>query len=274
MLKAPAHQVAGHFAASGKVGPLIDDSGLFYKPLQSLSRGSTELAFYTSLSDRSSTIPAHILSFFPTFHGSRILNHSGGDVPHIVLEDLTHGLLKPSVIDFKVGARTWGPHDEDWYFSKCLEKDRNSTSVALGFRVSGLKIEKGELGVYIPRKDEVKRFGVADVRRILREFGAGGDGIVMQKLLGQLNQLKCWFEEQTIWHFYSASVLIIYEKGKMVRVKMVDFAHVSDGNGVIDHNFLGGLCSLINFVKEVVEEFYEVSGKKKEPELENGNISE
>ncbi|KAI5329185.1 hypothetical protein L3X38_028582 [Prunus dulcis] len=34
MLKVPDHQVAGHQAGDGKLGPLTDDSGHFYKPLQ------------------------------------------------------------------------------------------------------------------------------------------------------------------------------------------------------------------------------------------------
>ena len=37
-------------------------------------------------------------------------------------------------------------------------------------------------------------------------------------------------------------------------VKLVDFAHVAEGNGVIDHNFLGGLCSLIKFISDIVVE--------------------
>ena len=34
MLKVPDHQVAGHQGGHGQPGPLIDDSGRFYKPLQ------------------------------------------------------------------------------------------------------------------------------------------------------------------------------------------------------------------------------------------------
>lgn len=36
------------------------------------------------------------------------------------------------------------------------------------------------------------------------------------------------------------------------QVKIIDFAHVTEGKGVIDHNFLGGLCSLIKFISEVL----------------------
>ncbi|KAG2263637.1 hypothetical protein Bca52824_070716 [Brassica carinata] len=42
-------------------------------------------------------------------------------------------------------------------------------------------------------------------------------------------------------------------KGARAQVKLVDFTHVLDGNGVIDHKFLGGLCSFINFIQDILE---------------------
>ncbi|KAK1313167.1 Inositol polyphosphate multikinase alpha [Acorus calamus] len=64
----------------------------------------------------------------------------------------------------------------------------------------------------------------------------GADGI-----LARLLEMKVWFEEQTEYHFYSCSVLMGFEreaaeKGREGRVMMrlVDFAHVLDGRGVID----------------------------------------
>ncbi|KAF6163789.1 hypothetical protein GIB67_012148 [Kingdonia uniflora] len=35
-------------------------------------------------------------------------------------------------------------------------------------------------------------------------------------------------------------------------VKLVDFAHVVEDEGIIDHNLLGGLCSLIKLVSDIV----------------------
>lgn len=68
--------------------------------------------------------------------------------------------------------------------------------------------------------------------------------------MSQLRELKAWLEEQTLFHFYSASILLGYDAaavaagggGGGVTVKLVDFAHVAEGDGVIDHNFLGELC--------------------------------
>ena len=46
----------------------------------------------------------------------------------------------------------------------------------------------------------------------------------------------------------------------------MDFAHVEEGNGVIDHNFLGGLCSLIKFISEVLTDPAEGAKKKENGE--------
>jgi 1D-myo-inositol-tetrakisphosphate 5-kinase/inositol-polyphosphate multikinase len=72
---------------------------------------------------------------------------------------------------------------------------------------------------------------------------------------------------QTLFHFYSASILLSYDAnavtaaggGGGVRVKLVDFAHVVESEGVIDHNFLGGLCSLIKFITDIVSETSDVA---------------
>ncbi|KAL9249532.1 Inositol polyphosphate multikinase beta-like protein, partial [Drosera capensis] len=59
MFKATDHQVAGHQALNGKLGPLIDDSGRFFKRLQNDERGAREVEFdvdFTSNTDIPSSI--------------------------------------------------------------------------------------------------------------------------------------------------------------------------------------------------------------------------
>ncbi|OVA17325.1 Inositol polyphosphate kinase [Macleaya cordata] len=277
MLKAPDHQVAGHRADNGKLGPLIDDSGRFYKPLQNDERGTKEVAFYSSFSSNG-RIPTHIRRFFPIFHGTQHLEASDGSGlhPHLVLQDLVSNRLNPSVMDIKIGSRTWYPQASEDYIQKCLKKDRESTSLPLGFRISGLRTyESDKSGYWKPDKKNVQGFSLEDVRSALRKFVSsnpsthtepdclfapiiygGSDGI-----LAQLLELKAWFEDQTIYQFYSCSILMVYENGVAgeegrrqtgAEVKLIDFAHVVEGEGVIDHNFLGGLCSLIKFVSEIL----------------------
>jgi hypothetical protein len=68
----------------------------------------------------------------------------------------------------------------------------------------------------------------------------------------------CNHISETIFHFSSCSVLLVNDKESVSKgrsssaeVKLVDFAHVVEGKGIIDHNFLGGLCSFIKFISEI-----------------------
>ncbi|XP_043701863.1 inositol polyphosphate multikinase beta-like [Telopea speciosissima] len=291
MLKVPSHQVAGHQAGDGKLGPLIDDSGRFCKPLQNDDRGTTEVAFYTSFSSNT-RIPDHIRRFFPIFYGTQLIEASDGSglLPHLVLQNLVSNYVHPSVMDVKIGSRTWYPQASEEYIAKCVKKDRETTSLLLGFRISGLQTyENEESGFWKPDKKRVQGFTADDVRSVLRKFVSsnpssdsnpdcsfasivygGSTGI-----LAQLLELKAWFEDQTDFHFYSCSVLMMYEKEATLdgrtsgaEIKLVDFAHVVEGKGVIDHNFLGGLCSLIKFVSEILTSPDEctIKGGLREPE--------
>lgn len=99
----------------------------------------------------------------------------------------------------------------------------------------------------------------------------------------------CRFESQQTYHFYSASLLLMYdspskdnsltdhrapdlmdttdgaaksrnngatesETSNQVEVRLIDFAHVIDGKGNIDSNFLSGLQILIERFTELLSE--------------------
>ncbi|XP_012439084.1 inositol polyphosphate multikinase alpha isoform X2 [Gossypium raimondii] len=285
MLKVPEHQVAGHLAVDGKLGPLVDDSGRFYKPLQGDGRGNKELAFYESFSS-DTRVPDHIRKYFPVCYGSQLLEASNGSglLHHLVLQDIVSSHRNPSIMDVKIGSRTWYPEASDNYIQKCLEKDRRTTTVSLGFRIAGLQLYEGkESGYWRPGRKEVQSFTVYNVRSILRRFVSSNSSIGNENsdcsfapsiyggsagILEQLLELKAWFEDQTIYHFHSCSLLIFFDKESVSKgsasvpeIKLIDFAHVVEGKGVIDHNFLGGLCSLIKFVSEVLSDSKESSIK-------------
>ncbi|CAN4118096.1 unnamed protein product [Withania somnifera] len=267
MLKVPQHQVAGHEVGIGKLGPLVDESGHFYKPLQGGERGSKEVAFYRSLSTNCG-IPEHIQRFFPTFYGTQLVEASDGSglLPHLALEDLALGRVNPSIMDIKIGSRTWAPEASEKYIE----------NLPLGFRISGLQIYRSkELGFWKPGKKAAQKLSAEEVKLVLRRFVSSNTSNDLDLkpdcvfastvyggstgILSQLLELKAWFEDQTIFHFYSCSILVIFEKelalegkNRGAQMKLIDFAHVFEGRGVIDHNFLGGLCSLIKFISEIL----------------------
>ncbi|KAJ7964710.1 Inositol polyphosphate multikinase [Quillaja saponaria] len=277
MLKVPDHQVAGHKASDGVLGPLIDDSGLFYKPLQNDGRGSNELAFYTTFTS-DARIPYHIFGYFPKFYGTKVIEASDGSGlhPHLVLQDIVFSFENPSLMDIKIGSRTWFPQASDDYIDKCFKRDRETSSLSLGFRISGLQMfGTKDSGFWKPQRKLTQNLNSDQAKLLLRKFVSSNmpaesdvcpDSALASNVYGgftgvleQLLELKAWFEKQTIYHFYSCSIIIVYEKEEVLNgkssgaiVKLVDFAHVLEGNGVIDHNFLGGLCSFIKFISEIL----------------------
>ncbi|ESQ40674.1 hypothetical protein EUTSA_v10013933mg [Eutrema salsugineum] len=275
-LKAPEHQVAGHIARDGKPGPLVDDKGRFFKPLQGDSRGEIEVKFYESFSSNTK-VPDHIRRYFPAYHGTQEVEGSDG-AAMIVLENLLSKYSKPSVMDVKMGSRTWYPEASEEYIQKCLKKDTGTTTVSSGFRISGFEVyDHKELSFWKPNRKLLNGINVDGVRLALRKFVSSNtlsdtsskpDSAFASSVYGgsngiltQLLELKTWFENQTFYHFNSCSILMVYENDSILKgdddaraqVKLVDFAHVHDGNGVIDHNFLGGLCSFINFIRDILQ---------------------
>ncbi|XP_027169135.1 inositol polyphosphate multikinase alpha-like [Coffea eugenioides] len=277
MLKVPQNQVAGHQAGGGKLGPLVDDSGHFYKPLQGDERGSKEVAFYTSFS-LNTKVPDDIRKFFPIFHGTQLVEASDGSglKSHLVLEDLTLGRVNPSIMDIKIGSRTWSPQASEDYIAKCLKKDRESSSLLLGFRLSGLQFYTNKESVFRkPTRKSVQSLSAEEIKLVLKNFVSSNTSTELESkpdcafaslvfggptgILSQLFELKSWFEDQTLYHFYSVSVHMMYEKrlasegrNPGAEIKLIDFAHVDEGRGVIDHNFLGGICSLVKFISEIL----------------------
>ncbi|KAL1559027.1 inositol polyphosphate multikinase [Salvia divinorum] len=210
MLKVPDHQVAGHKAGDGRLGPLVDDSGRFYKPLQGDERGANELSFYTSFSSNTK-IPDHITTFFPKFDGTQLVEASDGSGRGL------HKLQRTTLTELGY----WEP------------ENRSSIQTLSADEVKLL------LKSFVSSNTSEEPHVKPDCAFASTVYG-GSTGI-----LSQLLELKAWFEDQTIYHFYSSSVLMMFEKelassakSPQAEIKLVDFAHVRKGKGVIDHNFL------------------------------------
>ena len=132
-----------------------------------------------------------------------------------------------------------------------------------------------ESGFWRPEKQHVLGFTVDDTRVVLRKFVSSNSPIDSNSepdcsfasvvyggstgILAQLLELKAWFEDQTIFHFFSCSILMVYEKEAILKgmssgakINLIHFAHVLEGKVVIDHIFLGGLCALIKMISEIL----------------------
>lgn len=248
-LKVPDHQVAGHKALNGQLGPLIDESGHFYKPLQKGERGTREAAFYEKFSS-DARVADDIRRFFPKYYGTKLLEASDGSGlhPHLVLDDLTSDYTNPFIMDVKIGSRTWYLQASEDYIEKYIRKDRESSSPSLGFRIAGFQIYVDkEIGYWKPDRRVTQRYTADEVRLVLKKFVSSNQSLELDKdpdcafassvyggasgILAQLQKLKSWFEDQTFYHFNSCSVVMIYDKESVLK---------------------GGLCSLIKFISDIL----------------------
>eukprot|EP00891_Asterochloris_glomerata_P004565 jgi/Astpho2/4565/Aster-00147 len=238
---------------------------------QDFGQDCTEEAEETSSSGRSDeeSLAAHagnadmpftvrnavMLSSIPGFYGTVEI-----DGPLLLeLEDVAKRYRHPSIIDIKVGFRTWYNGADQRYIEKCKLKDASTTQAALGFKICGMQVYRAcQRGYWRASKRWCKQLPQDAVDKALCRFANNESGLCPQDVYGgkggaiaQLCQLEKWFQRQREFFFYSSSVLIIYEgdaetpEDARVIVRLVDFAHTFPSEGQKDGNFLAGLRTLI-----------------------------
>ncbi|EFN50926.1 hypothetical protein CHLNCDRAFT_141721 [Chlorella variabilis] len=207
---------------------------------------------------------APLLHVIPKYYG--VTQHEDARTL-LELEDLARAYRHPCIIDIKVGFRTWYPQADDKYIQRCKEKDESTTQAALGFKICGMQVFRhGAGGYWRASKRWCKTLPVELVDKALLSFAHNEHGLRPADVYGgaagaivQLEALEAWFSVQRDFHFYSSSVLLLYEGGARnadqagVRVRMVDFAHTFQAeDGGRDTNFLAGLRALLARLRAVV----------------------
>ena len=298
---AAPHQVAGHLFQDGKCGSLVSEprDGCFYKPLQRGHRGQRELQFYLTLKSSTCDDPdaspstsaastssgsgasdeddapasrsgggslVALSSLVPRFYGTLVLD----GVTYVKLEDVAGQYACPSILDVKVGFRTWYPSATESHIAKCKVKDAATTSSSLGFKVCGVQVYDRDRGTFWrTTKKFCKGLDGDSVRDVLRRFVKQSGLSPREFCLGEagianpLQALMRWCETQRRFHFYSASILLIYE-GKPAyergganpppRLRLIDFAHTLNAGGEKDQNFIAGLASFKAVLEEIGSE--------------------
>ncbi|WZN59643.1 inositol polyphosphate multikinase [Chloropicon roscoffensis] len=273
-LTAAPHQIAGHLFSHGKVGSLVCDSGFFYKPLQAGPREERERGLYEAVkasaeadSDEeeatttSSSLLRDLSGFVPAFYG--VLEMGG--ITYMKLEDVCKRYDRPCLIDVKIGYQTWCPRETEEHISRRIVKDRQTTTKTLGFKVCGMQVYDPQADTYWrATKSWCKALDAASVQRALARFcdhpsqNVGSSDICLG-LVSRLQDLERWSEAQRLYHFYSASVLVVYEGSASapedlnLNLKLIDFAHAHPAI-TRDDNFVSGLASLRATVQGVIGE--------------------
>lgn len=202
-------------------GVLSDESGaLVIKPCT-----AHEVSFYES----AATHP-ELAKWMPTFFGTLELSDSvpDGTTPSsnrsksIVLQNTTHGFIKPCVLDIKLGAQLWdndAPQDKRDRLDAVSAK---TTSKSLGMRIAGMKVwkkatEGSEVkGCYkVYDKQYGRTYTAETVIEAIREYFDSDISKSQMKLLAKRFKEKV-VEIQAVLEslesrMYSASLLFVYE---------------------------------------------------------------
>jgi len=212
---------------------------------------------------------APLLRAVPKFHG--VVSVGSGNLL-LELEDVTYMYDRPSIMDVKIGMRTWYDDADPAYIQKCKEKDAQTTQSLLGFRICGMQVYHNNSQRYWrASKEWCKTLNEVSVDSALGTFVHNESGLRPVDVYGgkggvihQLELLEEWMMHQTEFVFFSSSLLIVYEgkncdSGASVSVRLVDFAHAfynrcedmnSDDIHPRDENFLEGLR---NFKKSLIQ---------------------
>lgn len=254
-------QVGGHKFTKEKplLGLLKHKEGYILKSVEGGTKGKNEVRFYEELKKDDSL--TKLRELVPSYFGTVTVKINSKDMTFIVLNDITRGMKKPCVMDVKIGLQTWEPgcsekkkKDENAKYKEC--KEQWSFCIP-GFQVYDLLNSTLEQ----PRKYD-KEFGkrldpkkVISVFKTFLNFNSGYLGLdqLVQSFIVQLDHIRRYFQTQKHYHFYSSSVLLAYDAETLtndkdtypvLRVSLIDFAHVTPANGQIDLNYLQGITNL------------------------------
>lgn len=214
-------QVAGHMFTPGAktLGMLRDLSqGYVLKPLGKPQCGERELKFYQELNNNANmNALSKIRPYIPKFYG--IVQHEVNGTEHtfLKLEDLTYQMRKPCIMDIKVGKNTWDPFattekrllEEQKY--KCCKE---SLGLCLpGFQMYSKNSDGQEVVLRYGREygKQLNREGFYKTLELFLHFGNPVYHSMRQELLRQLYVIHNWFKNQTVFHFYASSLLIVYD---------------------------------------------------------------
>jgi len=136
---------------------------------------------------------------------------------YILLENLTTGIMRPCVLDLKVGTRQHGDSATASKRQSKSAKVASTTSGALGLRLGGMQVYQANIGRYICRSKTYGRgLTTAGLKSALRQFFSDGLTIrsdVIRALLQRLSQLRELLASLDSFRFYTSSLLITYDGG-------------------------------------------------------------
>eukprot|EP00727_Mastigamoeba_balamuthi_P014152 m51a1_g936 putative phosphoglycerate mutase (1269) ;mRNA; f:243663-248281 len=214
--------VAGH-------GGILTQAGRLYKPLV---HEENEWLVYDIIREQ---MP-ELVPWIPRIYERLIYN----GVPYLVMEDLTTGYRKPTVLDLKVGE----PSD----------------FLRLQNQPYALKIAGYSGDTIVRRSQQSWTDLLAYFKDFIKDKETGNCRYeVLPDFIEQLKQLEVIFNKQTVFRMRAVSLLFIFDSTdsdpQQPAVRIVDMARAQHEGDEIDHFFCFGLENCIKLLQSVHEKF-------------------
>lgn len=195
------------------------------------------------------------------------MSQNGINGRFMILDDLTFGYDKPSVIDLKLGTKTW---EEDAPQEKIdRESKKYPIQRKIGFRLTGMRVFNRETNQYDIYD---KKFGYQQTEESLASMFAlffsqvniAKRKDVITSILSQLKPILEWFEIPGHMKFICMSILFILEGSSnddyRPIVKLVDFAHVKQLPATErDEGCIVGIKRIISELEKLFFVFFKMS---------------
>ncbi|GMT25081.1 hypothetical protein PFISCL1PPCAC_16378 [Pristionchus fissidentatus] len=257
-----ADQIAGHLPSIVKrqIGIVKrPGSTVIHKPSQKGSRGEREVRRNGDVTgsdveeEKRGEERKRLEKFVPRFHGVEKMIVDGEEHEFLVIDDITVNYRLPVILDVKMGLVTYDP------FASAEKQYAESTKyppqAKLGFRICGYRMYT-ESGLQTRDKEWGKSFDETTVHLALQEYlSARPQEDVRAAIVDRLSEIAAWFATQRLLHFYSSSLLLIYEADPAlppsIDIRLIDFSHTYPSEGKPDSNYIPGLTKLIEIFKSL-----------------------
>uniref|UniRef100_A0A182MAS9 Kinase n=1 Tax=Anopheles culicifacies TaxID=139723 RepID=A0A182MAS9_9DIPT len=196
------------------------DDGSVLKPVAKLLAGPREIKFYEQIEKATGEMKELVLlrDLTPQYRGHQKLPIGDELIEFLKLEDITHGMLEPCIMDVKIGRRSWDPlatEEKRQYEASKYAESRE----AYGFCIPGFQfysLQTGRLQRY--GKEYGKKLTKITVKDALRRFLNADGGLCRQQLIQLLKDLwniQKWARTQTSFRLYASSVLLVYDARRL-----------------------------------------------------------
>lgn len=219
---------------------------LVLKPVQSGSRGLREVAFYEYV--RAQKVPG-LKPFVCPYYG--VVRPIRRGQAYILLSDITAGMVKPCVLDVKLGTQTY--EDEAPLAKREREAAKYPPQATLGCRIVGMRIHatNDAKAVVFDKHWGSSLRNRAELERGLRLFVQQQASILLfERRIESLLEWVATVPNELV--FISSSLLFVHDatNPSCCDVRLIDFAHVRRDRRV-DTGLIVGLNTLLQILRAI-----------------------